>query len=239
MCTVCSNHGRREFDRGNGAQGKFRPYVDRQCASSRGDGYRERIGRDLLQVFGCRTSADDRGRLHRQSVKLSCGKRARAIRNEMGAFDVVQPQQLAMTQPTSLQPGPELTTPGAAAVASHMAIFSTPSPVANILLLLEAQASDQHLPPVPARIQHFEQLQQQAQPLQPLQQQQQQQTPQHQEEDDIVAERLRQIVVGKRRVEREQTPDTDIRPTETKRFVNTLLEQVSYLEGPVRNRTKC
>ena len=94
-----------------------------------------------------------------RGIRLACGKRANAIRNQTGAFDVVPPGGFGMALPISRRPSP-LQTPRAIS-SNRLQIVGTPSPISAMLPMLEAQAGGQSLPTVPATIQHFEQLQQQ------------------------------------------------------------------------------
>ena len=157
-----------------------------------------------LTMFGCYVV---------RGIRLGCDRGAKAIRNQFGAFDVVQPNAFGMVEQTSLQATP----PQTPRAAEAMSILGTPRPVSAILLMLEAQVADRDRIPgdgqerlqVSARVQHFEQIQQQLLPQQPQPQRQQQTEQKQQEIDNEVTDRLRQIAVGKWQVEHEQTPTSN------------------------------
>lgn len=169
--------------------------------------------------------------------RLGCDRRARAIRNHFGAFDVVQFIAFDMARLTPLQPTP----PQAPRIAEAMPTVGTPSPVAAILPMLEAQVVEQGLsqtsgsalPQVSARVQHCVQLQQQLQLPQQRQQQaeqqrqqvEQQQHQQQQEVDRVVIERLTQLAVGKGKVKQEQTPPNHEQTSESQKLINILLDK--------------
>ena len=172
-----------------------------------------------------------------RDIKLAYNKRAKAIRRQTGEFDVVPPSGFGMAMFIDAPASP-VQTPGATS-SQRLPIIGTPSPISAILPMLEAQAAEQARPTVPAAIQHFEQLQQQQLPQQQQQQQaQRQQTvEQQQETDNVVTERLRQIALGKRQVEKEQTPSNNDHDDGPQQLVNTLLERVQYLEGHTNRYT--